>query len=317
MVDIFAAFIIDAAAGDPQWFPHPVRIIGKYIKLFEKAARKATNSQMGLKITGVFLTITTVVISFTIPFFVLTMIKVQNVWIYYAVNIILLYTCLAARCLADEGTKIQNVLKNGSIEEARIKLSHIVGRDTERLDEEAIIRATVETISENTSDGVIAPLFYMTIGGAPLALAYKAINTLDSMVGYKNEEYKSFGWASAKLDDIVNFIPARITALLMVIAAFLLGYDWKGSLSIFLRDRKKHNSPNSGCPESAVAGALGVQLGGTSTYFGKPYVKPTIGDKIRYLDRNDIIKTSRIMYTASCIYVLILVLASLKWGNLA
>ncbi|MFZ5352721.1 MAG: adenosylcobinamide-phosphate synthase CbiB [Bacillota bacterium] len=301
MIDIFAAFILDAVAGDPQWLPHPVRIMGKYIMYFENIVRKTVKSRISLRLWGIMLTATTVVFSFVIPYLLLSLLKHVNFWLYWITNIILLYTCLAARCLADEGIKIYKVLSCGSIEEARNKLSYIVGRDTEKLDEASIAKAAVETVAENTSDGVIAPLFYMLIGGAPLAFAYKAINTLDSMVGYKNDKYKYFGWASARLDDIANFIPARLSALIMVIAAFFLRYDWRNSWRIILRDRKSHASPNSGYPEAAVAGALGIQLGGTNMYFGKPVAKPTIGDNTRSISRDDIVSSVKIMYTASII----------------
>jgi adenosylcobinamide-phosphate synthase len=220
-------------------------------------------------------------------------------------NSILIYTTLATKCLKDEAIKIYKVLKSGDIEKSRIQLSYIVGRDTTSLDGGEIIRATVETVAENTVDGIIAPMFYAFIGGAPLAMAYKAINTLDSTVGYKNEKYMNLGFASAKIDDIANYIPARISVLLMTIGSLILGYDYKRCFKISIRDRKNHKSPNCAYSEGAVAGALGVQLGGTNIYFGKEVYKPTIGDKIRKIEIEDIVRTNKIMYATSITSIVI------------
>ena len=220
-------------------------------------------------------------------------------------NSFLIYTTLATKCLKDEAVKIYEVLKTKDIEKARVQVSYIVGRDTTHLDEGEIIRATVETVAENTVDGIIAPMFYAFIGGAPLAMAYKAINTLDSTVGYKNDKYKDLGFASAKIDDIANFIPARISSILMAIGSFILKYNYKDALKISIRDRKNHKSPNCAYQEGAVAGALGIQLGGTNIYFGKAVYKPTIGDKHREIEVDDIVKTNKIMYATSIISIVV------------
>ena len=208
---------------------------------------------------------------------------------------------LGKAMIYQDGKLIDEVelVNNKDIEKARVQVSYIVGRDTTHLDEGEIIRATVETVAENTVDGIIAPMFYAFIGGAPLAMAYKAINTLDSTVGYKNDKYKDMGFASAKIDDIANFIPARISSILMAIGSFILKYNYKDALKISIRDRKNHKSPNCAYPEGAVAGALGIQLGGTNIYFGKAVYKPTIGDKHREIEVDDIVKTNKIMYATS------------------
>jgi len=210
-----------------------------------------------------------------------------------------MYTVFSVNSLAREGNRVYNILKEGDIEKARKDLSYLVSRDTETMDEKMIIRSTMETISENTVDGIVAPMFYMFLGGLPLAMTYKAINTLDSMVGYKNEKYMDFGKFSAKIDDIANFIPARITGFLIVAASMILRYNYKNSLKIFIRDRKNHSSPNSAHAEASVAGALGVQFGGRVSYFGKEADKPTIGDKIKDFELEDIKKNIKIMYVAS------------------
>ena len=196
-------------------------------------------------------------------------------------------------------------MQKGNLEIARKELSYLVSRDTEKMDKIMIIRSTMETISENTVDGIIAPMFYMFIWGLPLAMTYKAINTMDSMVGYKNEKYMDFGKFSAKIDDIANFIPARITGILIIISSFLLGFDYKNAKKIFFRDRKNHSSPNSAHSEASVAGALGVQFGGKVSYFGKEVVKPTIGDKKKEFRTEDIRKNIRIMYVTSFVGLVI------------
>ena len=223
----------------------------------------------------------------------------ENSIIFTVAEIYLMYTIFSINSLAREGNRVYNILKEGNIERARKDLSYLVSRDTGTMDEKMIIRSTMETISENTVDGIVAPMLYMFLGGLPLSITYKAINTFDSMVGYKNEKYMDFGKFSAKLDDVANFIPARITGILIVIASMILGYDYKNSLKIFIRDRKNHSSPNSGHAEAGVAGALGVQFGGRVSYFGKEVDKPVIGDKIKDFELEDIKKNIKIMYAAS------------------
>lgn len=298
ILSIYIGYIMDLIIGDPYSFPHPVRYIGKLIKYTESKIRSIAKSDKDLKVGGFVLWFVTVGVTYLVTYLILKLSSFIPFG-YLIMNSLLIYTTLATKCLKDEAVKIYKVLKTGDIEKSRIQLSYIVGRDTQHLDEGEIIRATVETVAENTVDGIIAPMFYAFIGGAPLAMAYKAINTLDSTVGYKNEKYKDLGFASAKIDDIANYIPARISVLLMMIGSFVLGYDYKNSSKIAIRDRKNHKSPNCAYPEGAVAGALGVQLGGTNVYFGETVYKPTIGDKIREIQIDDIVKTNRIMYATS------------------
>ncbi len=226
--------------------------------------------------------------------------------LFYVFNIYFIYTALAARCLGDESLKVYRILKSGDLDAARRQLAMLVGRQTENLNEKEIIRGAVETTAENTVDGIISPMVYAVLGsffalGAPFAYAFKAINTLDSMVGYTNDKYINFGWASAKLDDLANFIPARISGLIIPIAALLCGKSFVKSFRIMRRDRRNHKSPNSAYPETAFAGALGIRLGGSSIYFGKVVVKPTIGDPDKELELKDISNAVRLMHTASLI----------------
>lgn len=307
ILSIYIGYIMDLIIGDPYSFPHPVRYIGKLIKYTENRIRKVAKSDKGLKCGGFVLWFITVGVTYLVTYSILKLSSFISFG-YLIMNSLLIYTTLATKCLKDEAVKIYKVLKTGDVEKSRIQLSYIVGRDTQHLDEGEIIRATVETVAENTVDGIIAPMFYAFIGGAPLAMAYKAINTLDSTVGYKNEKYKDLGFASAKIDDIANYIPARISVLLMMIGSFVLGYDYKNSSKIAIRDRKNHKSPNCAYPEGAVAGALGVQLGGTNVYFGEVVYKPTIGDKIREIQIEDIVKTNKIMYATSMSSIIIFTL---------
>ena len=288
MLSIYAAVLLDALVGDPYWLPHPVRLIGMYIKTFENRIRGVAKSPKELKVAGVLLTLSTVILTYGCTFIILRLAAGINPILYFALNIIFMYTCLAARGLSDEAIKIYNLLVNGDIAAARKQTSMIVGRDTDGLDEQELTRAVVETVAENASDGVIAPLVFMAIGGAPLAMAYKAINTLDSMVGYKNDQYLHFGWCSAKLDDLANYLPSRLTGALMSTAALFMRLDFKNSIITLKRDGKNHSSPNSGYPEAATAGALGIKLGGTNLYFGKPVHKLTIGESKRAIEKQDI-----------------------------
>ncbi len=307
IVSIYIGYILDLIIGDPYSFPHPVRYIGKLINIVENRIRKIFKTNKQLKVAGFLLWIITVGITYTVTYFIVKLASFIPVG-FLIVNSILIYTTLATKCLKDEALKIYSVLKTGDIKNSRVQLSYIVGRDTSDLDKEEIIRATVETVAENTVDAIIAPMFYAFIGGAPLAMAYKAINTLDSTVGYKNDKYEYLGFASAKIDDIANYIPARISFLLITIGSFLLGYDYKEAFRIAIRDRKNHKSPNCAYPEGAVAGALGIQLGGTNIYFGKAVYKPTIGDRKRDIEIEDIVNTNKIMYATSIISMIIFTL---------
>ncbi len=311
MFSIYAAYILDFLVGDPPSLPHPVRLMGSYISFFEGHVNKPERSSGSRLAAGVLLLVTTAGLSYLAAWSILKLTAIIHPWLYHVVNIYLMYSCIAARCLSDEGMRIYRALKKGDMEAGRKLLSMIVGRDTANLDESGITRGAVETVAENTSDGVIAPLFYMFLGGAPLAMAYKAVNTLDSMVGYKNDRYLYFGRVSARFDDVANFIPARITGVLMAAAAFLLRLDFRGSLKMLARDSRNHSSPNSGFPEAAAAGALGVQLGGTNHYFGRPVEKPVIGDSRRPLEGRDISSTINLMYISSVLALMIFSIFSL------
>ena len=308
LLSIYTGYALDLIIGDPYSFPHPVRYIGKLISIVEKQIRKITSSDKGLKIAGFFLWFIVVGATFGITTLVLQLFKFNKL-AYFIVNTILIYTTLATKCLKDESVKIYKVLKTGDLDKSRIQLSYIVGRDTTNLNEKEIVRATVETVAENTVDGIIAPLFYGFIGGAPLAMSYKAVNTLDSTVGYKNDKYYYLGFASAKIDDIANYIPARLGVILLSLGSLFAGFNFKNALKIGIRDRKNHKSPNCAFSEGAVAGALGIQLGGTNVYFGKEVYKPTIGDKTREIEIEDIVRTNKIMYSSSIISIIIFTVA--------
>ena len=298
-IKIWIAYVLDLIFGDPQNVVHPVQVIGKIISAGEKVLLRKKYKFLA----GAVLNIFTVSITYTLMYLISKSVKISV--FFMIIEIYLMYTIFSINSLAREGNRVYRILKEGDIEKARKDLSYLVSRDTEMMDEKMIIRSTMETISENTVDGIVAPMFYMFLGGMPLAMAYKAINTLDSMVGYKNEKYMDFGKFSAKVDDAANFIPARITGILIVFASMILGYDYKNSLKIFLRDRKNHSSPNSAHSEASVAGALGVQFGGKVSYFGKEIDKPTIGDKTKEFELEDIRKNIRIMYVTSFLSLVI------------
>ena len=298
-IKIWIAYVLDLIFGDPQNVVHPVQVIGKIISAGEKVLLRKKYKFLA----GAALNIFTVSITYTSMYLISKSVKISV--FFMSIEIYLMYTIFSINSLAREGNRVYRILKEGGIERARKDLSYLVSRDTETMDEKMIIRSTMETISENTVDGIVAPMFYMFLGGMPLAMAYKAINTLDSMVGYKNEKYMEFGKFSAKVDDVANFIPARITGILIVLASMILGYNYKNSLKIFLRDRKNHSSPNSAHSEASVAGALGVQFGGKVSYFGKETDKPTIGDKTKEFELEDIRKNIRIMYVTSFLSLVI------------
>ena len=299
VIKIWIAYVLDLIFGDPQNIIHPVQIIGKMINIGEKSllGKKYKSDRKYKFFAGMILNMTVISLTYGITYLIHR--TSENSIIFTVAEIYLMYTIFSINSLAREGNRVYNILKEGNIERARKDLSYLVSRDTGTMDEKMIIRSTMETISENTVDGIVAPMLYMFLGGLPLSMTYKAINTFDSMVGYKNEKYMDFGKFSAKLDDVANFIPARITGILIVIASMILGYDYKNSLKIFIRDRKNHSSPNSGHAEAGVAGALGVQFGGRVSYFGKEVDKPVIGDKIKDFELEDIKKNIKIMYVAS------------------
>lgn len=298
-------YIMDLVFGDPYWFSHPVRFIGKLISKTEKFIRKHAKSEESLKYWGILMWLVPVV---TTAIVTALIVKIANFnkYVEIFVSAFIVYTTLSTKCLKDEATKIYNVLETGDIKKSRVQLSYIVGRDTTNLSQSEIIRATVETVAENTVDGTISPMFYGFLFGPVGAMTYKAINTLDSMVGYKNDKYLNLGCVSAKLDDVANFIPARLTAIFMPLGAFLCGMNGANSFKIAIRDRKNHKSPNCAFAEGAAAGAIGVQLGGTNIYFGKEVYKPTIGDKKRELENYDIVRMNKLMYATTANALLIL-----------
>jgi len=304
-MSIIIGFILDCIFGDPYNFPHPIRLIGNLISGLEKIMRKFFPEK--LYFAGVLMSLSVIFLSSLIPIIILIICYRLNIIFGISVEGIMCWYLIAPKCLKSESMKVYSAVSRGDIEKARKAVSMIVGRDTDILNCEGIIKAAVETVAENTSDGVTAPLFYMTFGGAPLGFLYKAVNTMDSMVGYKNEKYKDFGRFSAKIDDVLNFIPSRFTALLMIISSYILKYDWKSAYRIWKRDRLKHASPNSAQTESVCAGALNIQLAGDAYYFGELCKKPYIGDNIRPVENEDIKRTNNLMYLTS---VLMLILSA-------
>lgn len=296
-LDVIIAVVIDWLIGDPYWFPHPVTYIGKLIGFLDKRARKISKSNEQMRFLGGIIVVLVSAVGFLIPYGILKF-AAMNFYAHHAVNIIIIWTTLAARCLDKEASKVYQALKRADLEDARVKISYIVGRDTSSLSDKEIVRADVETVAENASDGIIAPLLYAFIGGAPLAMMYKAVNTMDSMLGYMNEKFRYIGFFPAKVDDVVNLIPARLTGVLMCMCAPAVGGSPVESFKIMMRDRKNHKSPNCAYPEGATAGALRIQLGGTNVYFGEVVYKPTIGDKKVELDLTHIAKSIRLMYAS-------------------
>lgn len=301
-MDLILGILLDLLIGDPDTFPHPVVLMGKIISLEEKIFRRIFKNGFGLKFAGFLMVVINTFISFFIPYKLLEILQPRRI-LFHILNIYLIFTCIAARCLHKEGMKVYYGLDK-SVEEGRYRLSFIVGRDTSSLNEEEIIKADIETIAENTADGVIAPIIYIMILGAPGGFLYKMVNTMDSMVAYKNEKYKDLGYFPAVIDDLFNYIPARVTGVLMCISS-LFKYDVLNGFKIMWRDRKNHKSPNAPFPEGAVAGLLNIQLGGDSYYFGKLVKKPTIGDKLRPVEKKDIKSTIEIMYRTEVLLVLV------------
>lgn len=291
--------ILDWIFGDPVWLYHPVRIIGKWISFLEKILRKFAGDQEGnekkLLIAGGILWILVILASAAVPMGILYLAEKISPCAAFVLECFWCYQLLAARSLGKESKKVYKKLMQDDLSGARLAVSMIVGRDTEQLTVEGVTKAAVETVAENTNDGVIAPLIYMLIGGPILGFVYKAVNTMDSMLGYKNEKYLYFGRVAAKMDDVAGFIPARISALLMILASCLLGMDGKNALWIWKRDRRKHASPNAAQTEAVCAGALQVQLAGDAWYFGKKHEKDTIGDPIREIEPRDILRSEKLM----------------------
>jgi adenosylcobinamide-phosphate synthase len=295
-VVIGSALLLDLAIGDPRWLPHPVIMIGNLIKYLEKLLRSLFKNE---RFAGVLLLLLTTGASAGAAWLLLEAAGLVSALFATVAAIYLSSTCLAARSLHGESALVADALDGGNLAEARLKLSYIVGRDTENLEAPEIWRALIETVAENTSDGVIAPLFWLSVGGPVAAMAFKAVSTLDSMVGYKNDRYINFGWASARMDDLLNFIPARLTALLIILSAPLCGLSLREALRVTLRDRHNHPSPNSAHPESAAAGALRIRLGGTSSYGGRVSQKQFIGDPVSPVDGRAYRNMVRLMYLST------------------
>ena len=315
-----AGFVLDLLFGDPVWLYHPVRLIGQGITFGEKILQKlcgetdpASGGEKGsgerqdrrLLRAGALLWIIIAALAFLIPFWLLDLAQRIHPVFRFVLETFWCYQILAARSLVKESGKVYDKLIENDLPGARRAVSMIVGRDTENLTEEGVTKAAVETVAENTSDGVTAPLIFLIIGGAPLGFLYKAVNTMDSMLGYRNERYLYFGRAAAKMDDLFNFIPSRITAVLMTAAAFLTGLDGKNAWKIYRRDRRKHASPNSAQTEAVCAGALQVRLAGDAVYFGKLYKKDYIGDNIRPIEPEDIKRAGRLMYMTALLTLIL------------
>jgi adenosylcobinamide-phosphate synthase len=296
---ILLAYILDLLLGDPQWFPHPVRLIGRFISFWQNLLRQAFASPFELKAAGVFLAVFTCSVTLAVSYLLILGAGALHWAVGLIVSVLLAYFTLATRDLHVETKKVLTSLESGDLPRARRELSYLVGRDTGNLDEPEILRALVETVAENISDGVIAPLFYLGLGGPAWAMTYKAVNTLDSMVGYKNEQFRHIGWASARLDDFVNFIPARLSGFLIALSAFVLGRSGSDALRILMRDHGKHESPNSAWSEAAMAGALGLRLGGVNYYFGQRDLKPFIGDAKKEFEIRDVRRAWKLLYLSS------------------
>lgn len=306
LIACIAGFLLDFLFGDPVWLYHPVRIIGNFISFGEKTLRRLFPKSPGGELAaGTILWFLTAGLSFLIPSAVLVGAQIIHPALRLLVESFWCYQILAARCLVKESRKVYDRLKENDLSGARKAVSMIVGRDTENLTYEGVTKAAVETVAENTSDGVTAPLLFLLLGGAPLGFLYKAVNTMDSMLGYKNEKYLYFGRFPARMDDVFNYIPSRITALLMITAAFLTGMDGKNAWRIYLRDRRKHASPNAAQTEAVCAGALRIRLAGDAVYFGKLYKKEYLGDDLRPIEAEDIRRAGKLMYVTAALMLVV------------
>ncbi|BCJ99185.1 adenosylcobinamide-phosphate synthase CbiB [Anaerocolumna chitinilytica] len=297
----FIGFVLDLLMGDPYWLPHPIRLIGTLISKLDHVLLTTKESERNDKqefYKGILLTVLVLFITVFSAFLILYLAYWVSPYLGLIVESIMTYQILATKCLKQESMKVYKKLKEKDLSGARKAVSMIVGRDTECLDETGVAKAAIETVAENTSDGVIAPMLFLAVGGPVLGFFYKAVNTMDSMVGYKNDRYLYFGRAAAKLDDAVNFIPARVSAVLMIIASYLGGRDYNGraACKIYKRDRRNHASPNSAHTEAVCAGALGIRLAGNASYFGKMHQKPFIGDATRNVEEEDIVRANCLLY---------------------
>ncbi|WP_434311827.1 adenosylcobinamide-phosphate synthase CbiB [Hominifimenecus sp. rT4P-3] len=312
-IALLLGFLLDLLLGDPHFLWHPVRGIGWLISHWEKLLRKAfSKSQRGEMAGGILLVLGVIVYTLIPPAFLLWLAYRAGTGIGIAVETLFCYQLLAARSLRDESKKVYDALRQEGLPAGRKAVSMIVGRDTENLTEEGVVKAAVETVAENTSDGEIAPLLFMACGGALAGFFYKAVNTMDSMVGYQNEKYLFFGRAAARLDDVLNYIPSRLAAVLMTAACWLTGLDGRNAWKIYKRDRWNHASPNSAQTEAVMAGGLGVELAGDAMYFGVLHKKKTIGNPDRKIEPEDILRANRLMIVASCLGMA--AVAAVKWG---
>ncbi|WP_019912886.1 adenosylcobinamide-phosphate synthase CbiB [Paenibacillus sp. HW567] len=313
---LIAAYVLDRIIGDPQSLPHPVVLMGKAVSTIERLIRRFCSQPRALKRAGVLLPLLVAGGAWVLTAALVWLLSRVSPWLAWAAEIWLISTTIASKGLRDAGMAVYAELRKGDIPAARKAVGMIVGRDTTKLDSPEIVRGTVETVAENIVDAIISPLFFALLGGAPLAMAYRAVNTLDSMVGYKNDKYRDLGWASARLDDVANYIPARITALLLVFSARLLRLNWRSCWRMVRRDARLHPSPNSGYPESAVAGALGIRLGGENVYHGVASFRAYMGDPLRTMEPEDIILASRLMLRSSALFVCLCAAGALLWHGI-
>jgi len=301
---VWAALALDWLLGDPA-FGHPVRLLGLAIESLERLVRAVCHRPRALKVAGVVVAALVVAAAVLMPLYFLLWLRGRNFWLAWASEVMLIYSTVAARSLAAAGRQVFGLLAAGDLPRARKAVGYIVGRDTDRLSPSEVVRAAVETVAENTVDGVTAPVFYAFLGGAPLAMAYRAINTLDSMLGYRNERYRDFGWAAARLDDLANYLPARLTGGLLCLAAFLLRLRAKHAWQTMRRDARRHPSPNGGYPEAAVAGALGIRLGGVNSYGGVREFRPYLGEAEEAMEEKHILAATRLMRRTSLLALLL------------
>ena len=305
MIVAVVAFLLDALIGDPRSKLHPVVLIGKLISLLEKFLRRDTDKPLQKVIKGGVLVYAVVIVSWLVGFGIETLAsEIPNLAAQIFIQALVLSFMIAPRTLADAGREIYWLLESDNLPRARERVGWIVGRDTQNLNEAEVTRATVETVAENTVDGVISPLFFFALGGLPLAIFYRAVNTMDSMLGYKNEKYFYFGQIAARLDDVANWIPARLTAILFIGAAIILRLDYKNAFAMMKRDASKHPSPNGGYAEATVAGALNIRLGGMNYYFGQPHFRAYMGEPNESLEAAHILGAIRMMYTATILFLM-------------
>jgi adenosylcobinamide-phosphate synthase len=318
LIALVCGYVLDALFGDPYQMPHIIRLIGTLISGAERLLRRIfPPTPLGERMAGAVLVMLVAGGCSGCTWLVLGLLSRVSPQLAWVVETFVCYQMLAAKQLRIEALRVADALENEGLVAARTAVSMIVGRDTAELDEAGVVRAAVETVAENASDGVVAPLLFMAVGGAPAGVLYKAVNTMDSMVGYKNDRYRYFGTVAARLDDLLNWVPARLTGVLMCLVAPLVGLDGAGAWRIFLRDRRKHASPNSAHPEAACAGALGVRLAGPASYFGVVHDKPYIGDDNRPIERADIGRACRLL-KATSLAALVLGLALgllFAWGR--